>query len=361
VTNVKEGNLDFYPSVPPELLRTQSYHFDLPEELIAQVPAEPRDSSRLLVLKRGDGEIEHRSFRDILEYLVPGDLLILNDARVIPARLFGKKASGTARVEVFLLRAIDPGWKKWEAMVRPGRRLQPGTEVLLDGGVPVSIRESLPGGLRIVEFPEMTDVHDFLEKSGQVPLPPYIQNKDIRPDRYQTVYARKEGAVAAPTAGLHFTEGLLQDLSSIGVETAKLTLHVGIGTFRPVKEADIRKHPMHEEFFEIPAETAERVNAARSEKRRVVAVGTTVVRALEAACGEGPRCRAGIDQTRLFIYPGYRFKAIDAMVTNFHLPQSSLLMLVSAFAGYGQTMQAYRTAVKEGYRFFSFGDAMLIA
>lgn len=342
-----------------ELLRTDSYSYDLPESQIAQVPAEPRDSSRLLVLKRRNGRIEHRSFHDIVEYLSPGDLLVLNDAKVIPARLFGTKAGGTARAEIFLLRAIDPCWKRWEALVRPGRRLKPGVSVLLDGGALVTVGKCLPDGLREVTFPETLDVHGFIDGTGQVPLPPYIHNCAINPGRYQTVYANNEGAVAAPTAGLHFTESLLEEIRSIGIEVARLTLHVGIGTFRPVKEADIRRHPMHEEFYEIPSRTAERVNTARQEKRRVVAVGTTVVRALEASSQEGP-CRAGIDQTKLFIYPGYRFRAIDALITNFHLPRSSLLMLVSAFAGYEETMAAYRTAVMENYRFFSFGDAMFI-
>ncbi len=343
-----------------DLLKTDSYDYDLPQEQIAQTPAQPRDSSRLLVLKRAGGPLEHRAFRDLVDYLLPNDLLVLNDARVIPARLYGKKANGNARCEIFLLRSTDPSWREWEALVRPGRRLPPGTSVELDGGTRVDVGERLPEGLRRISFPEQVDVHEFIEKAGQVPLPPYIQNDGIDPERYQTVYASTEGAVAAPTAGLHFTEELLERILSMGIETRRLTLHVGIGTFRPVKETDIRRHPMHEEFFEIPTETASRVNIARQEGRRIVAVGTTVVRALEAASPEGT-CLPGINRTALFIYPGYRFKMVDALVTNFHLPKSSLLMLVCALAGYEPMMQAYRTAVKERYRFFSFGDAMFIA
>jgi len=356
---MKPEKADLARSFSSDLLRTDSYDYDLPEGHIAQVPAEPRDSSRLLVLKRRENCIEHRSFRNIIDYLLPGDLLVLNDARVIPARLYGTKTGGTARAEVFLLRALDPLWKRWEALVRPGKRLRPGVSVLLDGGTCVTVGDCLPDGLRIVTFPETLDVHDFIDKAGQVPLPPYIHNQAINPGRYQTVYAKNEGAVAAPTAGLHFTERLLEAIRSMGVEVSRLTLHVGIGTFRPVKEADIRRHPMHEEFFEISAETAERVNTARQQERRVIAVGTTVVRALEASSREG-LCRAGVDQTKLFIYPGYRFRMVDALITNFHLPKSSLMMLVSAFAGHEATMEAYRTAVRENYRFFSFGDAMFI-
>ncbi len=352
---------DFRP-VPAfgDLLRTDSYDYDLPANQIAQVPAEPRDSSRLLVMKRGDGTLEHRIFRDLPEYLFPGDLLILNEARVIPARLFGVKAGGNARVEIFLLRALDPAWKRWEALVRPGRRLQPGTDVLLKGEARLKVGDRLPDGLREVFFLGEIDVHGFIEKAGKVPLPPYIHNDSIDPGRYQTVYATNEGAVAAPTAGLHFTETLLRDIESRGIEVARLTLHVGVGTFRPVSETDIRQHPMHEEFYEIPSGTAGKVNAAHREGRRVIAVGTTVVRALEASATEGI-CQPGLGQTKLFIYPGYSFKLIDGLVTNFHLPKSSLMMLVSAFAGHGRIMEAYRTAVRERYRFFSFGDAMFIA
>jgi len=356
---MKTDETEPFLQVSHDLLRTESYNYDLPEGHIAQVPAEPRDSSRLLVLKRDEARIEHRFFRNIVDYLLPGDLLVLNDARVIPARLYGTKTGGTARSEIFLLRALDPLWKRWEALVRPGRRLQPGVSVMLDGGACVTVGERLPDGLRVVTFPETIDIHDFIDRAGQVPLPPYIHNSTINPGRYQTVYAKNEGAVAAPTAGLHFTEPLLDKICSMGIEVTRLTLHVGIGTFRPVKEADLRQHPMHEEFYEIPKVAAERVNTARQDGRRVIAVGTTVVRALEASSQTGT-CRAGIDQTKLFIYPGYRFKAIDALITNFHLPKSSLLMLVSAFAGHEATMGAYRAAVREKYRFFSFGDAMFI-
>lgn len=343
----------------PDLLKIDAYDYDLPPEQIAQVPATPRDSSRLLVLKRSTGLLEHRVFREIPEFLRPDDLLVLNDARVIPARLLGRKMGGSARCEIFLLRPTHPDWREWEALVRPGRRLQPGTTVLLAEGSTVRIEERLPEGLRRVQFPEALDVHDLIAKAGQVPLPPYIENDTIDPERYQTVYASREGAVAAPTAGLHFTESLLENIRSRGIEIRRLTLHVGIGTFRPVKESDIRNHPMHEEFFEIPEETAQSVNEALRRGRRIVAVGTTVVRALEASSQTGT-CLPGINRTRLFIYPGYRFRAIGALITNFHLPRSSLLMLVSAFAGHEPMMKAYQTAVREKYRFFSFGDAMFI-
>jgi S-adenosylmethionine:tRNA ribosyltransferase-isomerase len=345
--------------ISPDLLRIDSYDYDLPPERIAQSPATPRDSSRLLVLKRSTGRLEHRVFRELPEFLRPNDLLVLNDARVIPARLLGRKKDGAARCEIFLLSPTRPDWKEWEALVRPGRRLQPGATVVLDEGTAVRVDERLPEGLRLVRFPDPLDVHDLLGKAGQVPLPPYIENKTVDPERYQTVYASREGAVAAPTAGLHFTDRLLEDIRSMGIEIRKLTLHVGIGTFRPVKESDIRDHPMHEEFFEIPEGTAWSVNEALRCGRRVVAVGTTVVRALEASSQTGT-CLPGISRTRLFIYPGYRFQAVGALITNFHLPRSSLLMLVSAFAGYEPIMEAYRTAVREKYRFFSFGDAMFI-
>ncbi len=356
---MNRASLEERGSFTANLHKTESYDYELPDAQIAQVPAEPRDSSRLLVLERNGFRIEHRLFREIPAFFRAGDLLVLNDAKVIPARLIGKKAEGTAVVEVFLLRPLDPGWERWEALVRPGRRLQPGSRVQFERGEIAVVGERKPDGLREVTFSGIPDVHGFIEREGKVPFPPYISNDRIEPARYQTVYARSEGAVAAPTAGLHFTEGLLAQIASSGVELARLTLHVGIGTFRPVKEADIRKHPMHEEFFEIPEETADRVNSAKKEGRRVVAVGTTVVRALEAA-SRGGYCRAGVDSTGLFIYPGYGFKMVDALVTNFHLPKSSLMMLVSAFAGYEAVMAAYRLAVRENYRFFSFGDAMLI-
>ncbi len=345
--------------IQPDLLKIDSYDYDLPPGQIAQMPADPRDSSRLLVLDRSTGCLQHRIFRELPELLRPNDLLVLNDARVIPARLLGRKMGGSARCEIFLLRPTHPDWREWEALVKPGRKLPPGTAVLLDTETVVRVEERLPEGLRRIRFPGDLDVHELIEKAGQVPLPPYIQNEAIDPERYQTVYASREGAVAAPTAGLHFTESLLQNIRSLGVEIRNLTLHVGIGTFRPVKEADIRNHPMHEEFFEIPEETACSVNDALRNGRRIVAVGTTVVRALEASTQTGA-CLPGLNRTKLFIYPGYRFKAIGALITNFHLPRSSLLMLVSAFAGHEPIMKAYRTAVREKYRFFSFGDAMFI-
>ncbi|HOU31858.1 MAG TPA: tRNA preQ1(34) S-adenosylmethionine ribosyltransferase-isomerase QueA [Synergistaceae bacterium] len=332
----------------------------MPEELIAQNPAEPRDASRLLVVPREGGELGHRRFSDLPTLLCPGDLLVLNDTRVWHARLLGAKPSG-ARVELLLLRPLDAEETLWEALVRPGRRLNPGAEVIIPGGRGV-VGERRGEGLREVRF-ELTSgtVREVLAAEGRVPLPPYIRSTEAPPGRYQTVYARQEGSAAAPTAGLHFTEGLLERLEERGVEISFVTLHVGLGTFRPVESDDVRRHVMHEERCFLPEGTADAVARARARGGRVVAVGTTVVRTLETFASDDGTLRPGTADTGLFITPGFRFRAVDALVTNFHLPRSTLLMLVSAFAGYDRVMGAYRKAVEDRYRFFSFGDAMFIA
>lgn len=340
----------------------EPYHYDLPPELIAQEGVEPRDMARMLVVWReGAFRVEHRRVRDLPEFLRPGDTLVFNESKVIPARLLAQKPTG-AKVEVLLVRERAPGL--WEALLGPARKAPVGTRLSFLSPKALQPVEGLwaevvgvePDGVRLLRFEG--DLLAHLEAVGEVPLPPYIKAK-IPPERYQTVYARRPGSVAAPTAGLHFTPELLERLESPGVELCFLTLHVGPGTFRPVK-GDPEGHRMHPEAFEIPEETAQAVNRARAEGRRVVAVGTTVVRALESAYREGEGVVAGAGETRLFIRPPYAFKAIDALFTNFHLPGSTLLMLVAAFLGYERTLEAYRLAVKERYRFYSLGDAMLI-
>lgn len=343
----------------PDLYKTQSYDYILPEELIAQSPIEPRDASRLMVLRRNEGTVEHRRFRDIVEYLDPGDLLVANDTRVIPARLRGKKGSG-GEVEIFLLAPLDEESKKWKALVKPGRRVRAGQLIFLNCGIRVVIESDLPEGIRVVSFPDEVDVMALLKEFGEVPLPPYIRKKDLPFERYQTVFAKNDGSVAAPTAGLHFTEALMASLRQKGVMLAWITLHVGLGTFRPVKVTDIKEHTMHAERYEIPPEVAEQIAKTKDKGRRVVAVGTTVVRCLESAALKNGSVMSGPGIASLFIYPGFQFHIVDALITNFHLPKSTLLMLVTAFAGYENIMKAYQIAVSERYRFFSFGDAMLI-
>jgi len=342
------------------LFDTRLYDYELPPELIAQQPMDPRDSSRLMVIDRKKKTLYHDIFRSIMEHINPGDLMVMNNTRVIPARLFGRKKSGTAIIEVFLLGSLETDQDRWKALVRPGKRVKPGTFIVLENGLEIEIQESLDEGIRMVRFPEGTHVMDLLDEIGQVPLPPYIHREDITPSLYQTVFAKEHGSVAAPTASLHFTESLLERMRNKGIQFAWLTLHVGLGTFRPVKETDIRNHNIHEEFCEVPRETAFLVNKAIDEGRRVIAVGTTVVRTLESMKDESGKLRAGKVNTSLFIYPGYTFSIVDAMITNFHLPKSTLLMLVSAFTGRELTFRAYETAIREKYRFFSFGDAMLI-
>jgi S-adenosylmethionine:tRNA ribosyltransferase-isomerase len=345
-----------------DLSRTSAYDYVLPKELIAQDPVEPRDSSRLLVVHRGTLQREHRIFHDITEYLMPGDLLVLNDTRVLPARMIGVKMDGGARVEVFFLRPAGNGTKEWIALVRPGRKLKKGTRVSIGDCTDITIGEYLEDGLRRISFPERTEPLEIIHRFGETPLPRYITDTTSSPERYQTVYAKKEkeNSVAAPTAGLHFTYGLLDLLRTGGVEHCFVTLQVGLGTFRPVKTEIVAEHNMHSEFCEIPDETAQKIKEAKMRGSRVVAVGTTVVRTLESFAKEYGEVRPGMLDTRLFITPGYSFSVIDGLVTNFHLPKSTLLMLVSAFAGYRSIMDAYKEAVEKRYRFFSFGDAMLI-
>jgi len=340
------------------LLRLNDFDYALPPELIAQEPLARRDESRLLVVRRDRQEFAHRRFNEIMEYLVPGDLLVMNETKVLPVRLYGRKRTG-GRVEVLLLRAVSSD--TWEALVRPGRRVAPGTRLefgngLLEGEV---IGRTEAGG-RVIRFRYAGEFEEVLRRVGEVPLPPYIKRKLASPERYQTVYAKEPGSAAAPTAGLHFTPELLATLRERGVEMASLVLHIGLDTFRPVRVEDVTAHRMHREDFGIPEEAAEAVNRARSEGRRVIAVGTTVVRCLEAAADKRGRVAETAGSTDLFIYPGYSFRVVDVLLTNFHLPRSTLLMLVAAFAGTEKILRAYREAVRLRYRFFSFGDAMLI-
>lgn len=344
-------------------LNLSDYSFDLPPELIAQTPAERRDASRMMILPRREGELRHASFADFPQQLGRGDLLVLNDTRVIPARLFGIREGGTARVEVLLLRNL--GGRCWKAMVRPGRKLQPGSRVLLADGVGVNILESFEDGTRRVELEGGASDEAILDRYGVTPLPPYIQREgdegeSFHRERYQTVYAREGGSVAAPTAGLHFTPTLLEELEQKGVEIRRVTLHVGMGTFKPVQVEDITEHRMDPESYTVPSETADAVNRARAEGRRVVAVGTTTTRTLEYASRHGRGVEAGSGWADLFIYPGYRFRAVDGILTNFHLPGSTLVMLVSALGGRERVLAAYAEAVRLRYRFYSYGDCMLV-
>lgn len=338
-------------------MRVEDFDYDLPPELIAQVPVEPRDHSRLLVLHRDSGTMEHVHFYDLPRYLRAGDALVINETRVIPARLYGRKETG-GRVEVLLLRPLSD--RTWEALVRPGSRLKPGARVIFSDELAARVAQVLPDGNRTLEFDCRGDFAELLDRLGRVPLPPYITAELADPERYQTVYGRERGSAAAPTAGLHFTPELLADIERMGVDIARLILHVGLGTFRPVKAERVEDHVMHEEYYAVSAATAERINAARARGGRVIAVGTTSVRTLETVTDERGIVHAGEGWTGIFIYPGYRYRAVDAMITNFHLPRSTLLMLVSAFAGRDMIMAAYREAVARRYRFFSFGDAMLI-
>lgn len=333
--------------------RLDDYDYHLPPERIAQTPAEPRDASRLMVVRRDTGAIEHRVFRDILEYLRPGDVLVVNDSRVRAARLHARKRTG-GRVEMLLLKPL--GGADWECLVSPGRRVPPGTVLQVEGGPEAEILERTEAGGRIVRFHADAGLEDALEAAGETPLPPYITAPLSDRERYQTVYARERGSAAAPTAGLHFTPELLDAARAKGIAVAGVTLHIGLDTFRPVKEQDLDRHVMHSEWFHIPPATADAVNAAPG---RVIAVGTTSVRALESAWKTG-RVLPGAAETRLFLRPGAAFHVVDGLLTNFHLPKSTLLMLVSAFAGRDLMLRAYETAVRDEYRFFSFGDAMLI-
>ena len=341
-------------------MKTSDFDYELPEELIAQTPMEPRDHSRLLVVHRKDGTLEHRHFYDIIEYLKPGDALVINETRVIPARLLGVKEETGVPVEVLLLRRENA--TDWEALVRPGRRLKPGTVCSFgDGILRCEILENVSEtGGRKVRFRYEGVFEELLDRLGEMPLPPYIHEKLADPERYQTVYAKEEGSAAAPTAGLHFTPELLERIREKGVTIVPVLLHVGLGTFRPVKAENLENHEMHSEFCQVTPEAAETLNRIREAGGRIVCVGTTSVRTLETMAEDGGRIRPGAGETSIFIYPGVKIKAVDALITNFHLPQSTLLMLVSAFLGREEALRIYREAVRERYRFFSFGDAMLI-
>lgn len=341
------------------LMTKSDYNFDLPEELIAQTPVEPRDSSRLMCLNRQTGEIAHHHFRDLTELLKLGDLLVVNDSRVLPARLYGQKEDTGANMEFLLLEQKEQ--KRWEVMVKPGRRAKIGSRFVFgDGLLRAEVLDVLEGGNRLVEFECQGNIFSVLDQIGQMPLPPYITEKLQDKERYQTVYSHELGSAAAPTAGLHFTKELMARLESMGVKIAYVTLHVGLGTFRPVKEENILNHKMHSEHYHLPKETADLINETKKNGGRVIAVGTTSCRTLESVATFTGEIKEAEGWTNIFIYPSYEFKVLDGLITNFHLPESTLIMLVSAFAGYEHTMNAYHTAVAEKYRFFSFGDAMLI-
>ena len=338
-------------------MKTSDFYYDLPEELIAQTPLEPRDSSRLMVLHKKTGEIEHRHFYDILDYLNEGDCLIMNDSRVLPARIYGVKDETNANVEFLLLNCIEG--KKWEALAKPGKRAKIGTSFSFgDGLMHCKVIDILDDGNRILECEG--NFYENLDKLGQMPLPPYIHEKLKDKERYQTVYSREIGSAAAPTAGLHFTKELMKKAQEKGVKIGFVTLHVGLGTFRPVKVDDVTKHKMHSEHYDMSEETANLINETHKNGGRVFCVGTTSCRTVESVAKREGEIKASDGMTDIFIYPGFEFKAMDCLITNFHLPESTLIMLVSAFAGYDNIMNAYNTAVAEKYRFFSFGDAMLI-
>ncbi len=338
-------------------MNKSDFYYDLPEKLIAQTPIEPRDSSRLLVLNKENGNIEHRVFSNLLEYLRAGDCLILNNTRVLPARIFGTRVDTGSVVEFVLLKQITN--TKWECIAGPGKKAREGKGFTFSEELSCTVTEVLPDGNRVVEFSFNGNFYEILDRVGEMPLPHYIKEKLNDKERYQTVYSKETGSAAAPTAGLHFTPQMLEDIKNSGVNIGYVTLHVGLGTFRPVKVEKIEDHKMHSEHYYMPKETAELINNTKARGGRVICVGTTSCRTLEsvAALGDIRECSGDTD---IFIYPGYKFKCMDALITNFHLPESTLIMLVSAFAGYDNTFNAYNTAVKEEYRFFSFGDAMLI-
>lgn len=340
-------------------MKTSDFYFDLPEELIAQDPLEDRSSSRLMVLDKNTGEITHRIFRDITEYLHPGDCLVINDTKVIPARLIGAKEDTGAKIEILLLKRKENDI--WETLVKPGKKCRPGAKVVFGNGeLRAEILEVLEDGNRLVQFSYEGIFEEVLDRLGQMPLPPYITHKLQDKNRYQTVYAKYEGSAAAPTAGLHFTKELLKEIEDSGVRIARVTLHVGLGTFRPVKVENVLEHHMHSEYYHVSKEAADIINDTRRNGGRVISVGTTSTRTLESVAQDDGTIVPGSGNTEIFIYPGYKFKAIDCLITNFHLPESTLLMLVSAFAGKEKIMAAYEEAVQQKYRFFSFGDAMFI-
>lgn len=340
-------------------MQTKDFYYDLPQELIAQDPLENRSSSRLMVLNKQTGEYKHKVFHDILSYFQKGDCLVLNDTKVIPARLFGEREPTGGKVEILLLKRRENDI--WESLVKPGKKAKPGTVLIFGGGIlKGTILEIIDDGNRLIQFTYHGIFEEILDKIGQMPLPPYITHKLKDKNRYQTVYAAYEGSAAAPTAGLHFTKELLQEIENIGVTIVKVTLHVGLGTFRPVKVDDISKHHMHSEFYMVTEEAAQKINDTKKEGKRVICVGTTSCRTIESATDAQGMIHAGSGNTDIFIYPGYQFKILDCLITNFHLPESTLLMLVSALAGKENVMSAYKEAVEQKYRFFSFGDAMFI-
>ena len=340
-------------------MKTSDFYYDLPQELIAQTPLDRRDGSRLMVLDKNTGAVKHMHFYDLPSLLRPGDCLVLNDSRVLPARLLGHREPGGGAAEVLLLN--DKGDKTWECLVRPGKKMKPGTKLSFgDGLLTAEVTETLEGGNRLVRFHYDGIFLELLELLGKMPLPPYIKAELSDPERYQTVYSREVGSAAAPTAGLHFTRALLEQVQEMGVKVCYVTLHVGLGTFRPVKEEEITDHELHSEYCMISAETAETINRTKREGGRVICVGTTSCRTIESWAAEDGTLKECAGWTNIFIYPGYRFKALDCLITNFHLPESTLIMLVSALAGREHVLAAYKEAVEQRYRFFSFGDAMFI-
>ena len=341
-----------------KFLKKSDYYYDLPEELIAQDPLEDRSSSRLMLLDKETGAVEHRHFYELPEFLRAGDCLVLNDTRVMPARLYGTKKDTGAVVEVLLLKRLKDS--SWEVLVKPGKKAREGAVLDFGGMMTGTVEEILEEGNRRIRFEFDGIFEEILDKLGEMPLPPYIHHKLKDRDRYQTVYAREEGSAAAPTAGLHFTKELLSEIEGMGVNIVYVTLHVGLGTFRPVKEENILDHHMHTEYCRVDKQAADTINRVKAEGGRIICVGTTSVRTLESLTGDDGIVRAGFKDTDIFIYPGYNFRAVDALITNFHLPESTLLMLVSAMAGRENILNAYNEAVREHYRFFSFGDAMLI-
>ncbi len=359
---MKEINTEIINERIHTSLLASDFYYDLPEELIAQTPATERDKCRLMVLHREEGRIEHKTFSDIIDYLNPEDMLVVNSSKVIPARLLGKTVKTGSDMELLLLRMLDSG--EWETLVRPGKRAKVGASFDFSGILRATVTDIVEGGNRTVKFEYDTDkfssIYEVLDAVGNMPLPPYITEKLKNKDDYQTVYAKKEGSAAAPTAGLHFTNELIERIKAKGVGYGEVTLHVGLGTFRPVKVERIEEHLMHGEYFYMPDEVAEEINRRRANGGRIIAVGTTSCRVLESVSDEDGRVNAIKGETGIFIYPGYKFKATDAMITNFHLPESTLIMLVSALAGKEFVMSAYKEAVARRYRFFSFGDAMLI-
>lgn len=350
-------------------LKKSDYYYELPEELIAQTPAQKRDMSRLMVLDKNTGNIEHRYFHDIVDYLKPGDALVLNNSKVIPARLFAKRyikdetgkltdKLGDTHIEILLLKRHDE--KTWECIVHPGKKVTEGTKLHFSDKLEATVTKVLDDGNRMIEFSYEGEFYSILDEVGEMPLPPYIHSRESAKDRYQTVYAKYEGSSAAPTAGLHFTKELLERIENMGVEIIYVTLHVGLGTFRPVKEDIITEHKMHSEFYTVSQESALRINEVKKNGGRVVCVGTTSCRTVESAADDNGIVHAGSRNTEIFIYPGYKFKVLDCLITNFHLPESTLVMLVSALAGRENILAAYKCAVENKYRFFSFGDAMFI-